>query len=186
MKKILGFSGSNSSTSINQALVAATLPLAKDAETTLLDLRDFPAPIYSIDLEKGSGFPPKIQELAELFKEYDAFVISTPEHNGQPPAFLKNHLDWFSRMEGKVFENKPVLLLSSSPGRGGAAKASELVGKLIGYLGGRVIQKYPVNLFSEKVSVGEAPSIIDETTKTDLINGLDQLLTETLSTIRSE
>jgi NAD(P)H-dependent FMN reductase len=51
MKKILAFSGSNSSVSINQRLVKAAAKLV--AGIDVIDLRDYDAPIYSQDIEKG-------------------------------------------------------------------------------------------------------------------------------------
>lgn len=55
MKKILAFAGSNSSNSINKQLVeyAATLQEGID----VIDLRDYDAPIYSIDLEQAERHP---------------------------------------------------------------------------------------------------------------------------------
>lgn len=36
------------------------------------------------------------------------------------PAFFKNIMDWISRTEGTIFQEKPVMLMSTSPGpRGG-------------------------------------------------------------------
>ena len=47
-------------------------------------------------------------------------MIASPEHNGMMPAFFKNMMDWLSRAGGKIFQEKPVLLMSTSPGpRGG-------------------------------------------------------------------
>jgi NAD(P)H-dependent FMN reductase len=49
-------------------------------------------------------------------------VISLAEHNGNYAAAFKNLIDWCSRINGKIFQEKPMLLMASSPGgRGGAS-----------------------------------------------------------------
>ena len=120
MKKILAFAGSNSSTSVNRTLVEHASAKAGTHEVTLIHLTDFDAPLFSEDLEKESGVPESIQKLKAVFEAHDAFMISSPEHNGMMPAFFKNSMDWLSRAGGKIFQEKPVLLMSTSPGpRGG-------------------------------------------------------------------
>lgn len=120
MKKILAFAGSNSSRSVNRMLVERAAARVTEYPVTLIDLREFDAPIFSEDLEQSDGVPDRIMKLKELFTEHDAFMIASPEHNGMMPAFFKNIMDWLSRTEGKIFQDKPVLLMSASPGpRGG-------------------------------------------------------------------
>lgn len=120
MKKILAFAGSNSSTSANRKLIEHALSKTAGHTVTLIDLRDYDAPIFSEDLEKESGVPESIQKLKDVFDGHDAFMIASPEHNGMMPAFFKNIMDWLSRTGGKIFQDKPVLLMSASPGpRGG-------------------------------------------------------------------
>ena len=120
MKKVLAFAGSNSSNSVNKKLIAHAKSKFADHEVILIDLIDFDTPIFSEDLEKESGIPQTIQKLRELFDTHDAYMISSPEHNGMMPAFFKNIMDWLSRMDGPVFQKKPVMLMSTSPGpRGG-------------------------------------------------------------------
>ena len=50
--KIIAFSGSNSSSSINQQFVHAIVTKIDFSEVEVIDLRDYPAPIYGIDLEQ--------------------------------------------------------------------------------------------------------------------------------------
>lgn len=127
MKKILAFAGSNSSTSVNYKLVAHAGSKADAHKVTLINLTDYDAPLFSEDLEKESGIPESIQKLKALFEEHDAFMISSPEHNGMMPAFFKNVMDWLSRAGGKIFQEKPVLLMSTSPGpRGGQTNLANM------------------------------------------------------------
>ena len=66
-------------------------------------------------------------ELIALIQEHDGFIIASPEHNGGTPAFLKNILDWLSRRSKGVFDDKPLMLMSTSPGaKGGATNLNYL------------------------------------------------------------
>jgi chromate reductase len=40
----------------------------------------------------------------------------TPEYNFSDPGVLKNALDWVSRCEDQPFANKPVAIITASPG----------------------------------------------------------------------
>ncbi len=151
MARILCFSGSTSSTSINQALVSYAATLLPDHDTHIIDLRDYLAPIYSIDLEKEKGIPPMIQRLIEHFQQYDAFLISTPEHNGLMTAHMKNTLDWLSRAEKGVMGYKPVFLMSTSPGKRGAKSSLEHTARILGYLGAKVNGTYSLGSFYDNV-----------------------------------
>ncbi len=139
MKKILAFAGSNSSSSVNRKLVEHAKSKAAEYEITLIDLRDFDAPMFSEDLEKASGVPESIMKLKEVFTDHDAFMIASPEHNGMMPAFFKNLMDWLSRAGGKIFQEKPVLLMSTSPGpRGGQTNLANMK-NLFPYWGAKAV-----------------------------------------------
>lgn len=120
MKKIIALGGSNSKKSINKQLAHYAAGLIRQADVLALDLTDFPVPMYGIDLEEEEGIPEDIAKLTKLIQKADGIVISLAEHNGAYSAVFKNVFDWISRLEAKVFETTPVLLLSASPGgRGG-------------------------------------------------------------------
>ncbi len=128
--RILGIAGSNSSSSINKALVKYTLSKFESEDIELLDLNDYEVSIYSPEREEKSGIPDRIVELAEKITHSDLIVIALAEHNGSYSAAFKNVYDWLSRIANrKVWDNTNLLLMASSPGsRGGqsvieAAKA---------------------------------------------------------------
>ena len=125
MKTILGFAGSNSSTSINQQLVSFAASLVKNTEAEVIRLSDYPLPIYSEDIEKGSGFPPELISLMEKIKAADGLIIAMNEHNSGWSAFFKNTMDWLSRLDRSYLEGKQVLLLSTSPGGRGGQSSME-------------------------------------------------------------
>ena len=155
MKKIIAFSGSNSANSINQQLVKTAAKLVNDAMVEVLDIRDYASPFFSIDLEKESGIPTIIQELREKLNEADGYMISSPEHNGSIPAYFKNMIDWLSRMDMKVFGNKPMLLMSTSPGKGGGATNLGNLQKLMPWWGGEVVSTFSLGSFHDKFKDGE-------------------------------
>lgn len=126
MKNILAFAASNSSKSINKQLVSYAASQLKenhlnDAEIDIIDLNDYEMPLYSMDREAASGIPELAQQFYKKIGEADALLISYAEHNGSYTAAYKNLFDWTSRINSKVFQNKPMVLLSTSPGPGGAS-----------------------------------------------------------------
>ncbi len=121
--RILAFAGSTRVHSFNKKLVAAAANGAENAgaQVTLIDLRDYPLPLFDQDLEAAEGLPENARALRELFLSHNALLIACPEYNGTLPAVLKNTIDWVSRrQEGEpplaCFKNKVALLLSTSTG----------------------------------------------------------------------
>ncbi len=129
--KILAFSASNSSTSINRALIdfSATRlqTLAKGVTIDTPDLNDYDLPIYSSDIEAKSGIPAAAQAFYDKIGAADAVLVSFAEHNGSTTAVWKNMFDWMSRIEMKVWQDKPIVMLAASPG--GRAGAGVLGGQ---------------------------------------------------------
>jgi NAD(P)H-dependent FMN reductase len=114
--KILAFAGSNSTQSINLKLVKFALSYLENVEFNLLDLNDYEVAIYSFDRQKRDGFPEKIKSFMTQIEECDSIVISLAEHNRSYSVAFKNIFDWASRIDLKLFKNKPMFLMSTSPG----------------------------------------------------------------------
>lgn len=121
MAKILAFAGSNSSKSINYQLVKHTVSYMSDHEVRLLNLANFPFPMYSEDYERENGYSNSLVELKNDIADADALVVSVNEHNGNPSAYFKNLLDWLSRLDRNFLDGKPILLMATSNGRRGAS-----------------------------------------------------------------
>lgn len=120
--KILAFAASNSRTSINKTLVTYAASLLTNAEVEILDLNDYELPLYSADKEAEIGHPDLAKAFLAKIAQSDAVIISFAEHNGAYTVAYKNLFDWCSRIQKKIFQNKPLVLLSTSPGaRGGAS-----------------------------------------------------------------
>jgi len=118
--KVLAFGTSNSRNSINQKLARYAATQIDDADVTLLDVHNLEMPIYSEEREKESGIPAFAHDFYQAISEADAIVISFAEYNGSYTAAYKNLFDWASRIDMKVYQNKPMIMLATSPGAGGA------------------------------------------------------------------
>ena len=144
--KILAFAGSTRAGSYNKKLIAvgAAAARAAGAEVTLIDLRDFPMPLYDGDLEEKEGVPPHGKRLKELMKSHQGFLLSCPEYNSSIPGVLKNAIDWASRKEGEepdlvCFRGKTAALLSASPGALGRLRGLVTVRSILGNIGALVL-----------------------------------------------
>ena len=142
MPKILAFSGSIRRDSWNRKLIqaAADATRAAGGEVTLIDLADYPLPLYNGDLEDRDGLPDNAQRLKALFKAHDAFLIASPEYNSSIPPLLKNTLDWVSREwqgeSGLVpYQNKVAAILAASPGTLGGMRMLPHLRQILNTLG---------------------------------------------------
>ncbi len=130
MVKILAFSGSIRRDAWNRKLIqcAVNATRAAGGDVTLIDLADYPLPLYNGDLEDHDGLPNSALRLKALFKNHDALLICSPEYNSSIPPLLKNTLDWVSREwqdeSGLVpYQNKVAAIMAASPGQQDATAA---------------------------------------------------------------
>ena len=119
--KIVAFGASTSKKSINKTLASYASSFIKDADVEVLDLNDFELPVFSQDLAEELGQPQAAKDLFEKIRSSDGIVVSLAEHNGSYTAAYKNIFDWMSKIEQKVYQDKPVVYLSTSPGPAGAS-----------------------------------------------------------------
>ena len=120
--KVLAFGASNSKASINRQLATYAASLIDgEVDREVIDLNDYEMPLYSADREQASGIPEQAKALFSKIGDSDVVIISFAEHNGSYTAAYKNTFDWCSRIDQKVFQNKSVVFLSTSPGPGGAS-----------------------------------------------------------------
>lgn len=150
--KILAFAGSSRTQSWNKRLlkIAAAGATEAGAEVTVVDLRDFPLPLYDGDLESSDGVPAPAREFRELLLANEGVLIACPEYNGTVSAVLKNMLDWTSRpIDGQdgllPYKRKLVALAGTSVSPYGAVRA-------IGHLRG-IMSKMGATVLGEEVTV---------------------------------
>jgi chromate reductase len=107
-------------------------------------MADFDCPSYNGDVERENGVPAGAQRLRERLVAADAFIIASPEYNASMPGFLKNTIDWVSRIRPQPFNGRQGMLLSASPSMAGGNRGLWSLRVPLEHLGARV---YP-DMFS--------------------------------------
>jgi NAD(P)H-dependent FMN reductase len=127
--KILAFAGSLRRDSLNKKVVRVAAEGARraGAEVTLIDLKDFPMPIYDADQHEAEGFAEHANRFQQLLLAHDGLLISSPEYNGSLPGGMKNAIDWASRVNGEIklgaaFKGKVGGIMTASPGSFGGIR----------------------------------------------------------------
>jgi NAD(P)H-dependent FMN reductase len=147
MKRILAIGASSSKNSINRILATYVAELIDDGNVTTLDLNDFEMPIYSIDKEKNDGIPDQAKKFKRQIETHDAVVLSLAEHNGSYSTAFKNILDWSSRLEGPLWGNTPMFLLSTSPGKRGGATVTQLALAYLPRMAAQIVAQFSLPSF---------------------------------------
>jgi len=155
MARIIALAGSNSSTSVNYQLVKHTVGLIENHEIQLLNMANYPFPMYSADLEKKKGYSNSLMELRDDIKQAAGLVLSVNEHNGNPSAFCKNFLDWLSRLDRSFLEGTNILLMSTSPGKRGGVGALGVVEQMLPRFGGEITATFSLPSFFETFEPGK-------------------------------
>jgi chromate reductase len=168
---ILAFAGSARQESLNRALVKSAVRAVEEAglRCRLIELRDYPLPIYDGDLEADEGLPANAVELKQLITEHDGLLIASPEYNSSVSPLLKNVIDWVSRSEAGApdispYHNKVAALVAASPGRLGGLRGLVTVRSILGNIG--------VTVIPEQFVLGQAHQAMDGTG--ELINEADR------------
>lgn len=159
--RLLAFAGSLRQASYNRRLVPVLAEGARlaGARVELIDLRDFPLPVYDGDLE-AAGMPGEVRALQALMDGHDGLLVSTPEYNGSIPALVKNTLDWISRPTAAgtpgtaLFRGKPAGIVSASPGALGGLRSLLVLRDALAKLGMLVVP--------EQAAVGNAAERLPE------------------------
>jgi len=138
--RVLGIVGSLRRGSYNHALLReAAERLPAGAELVEFD-RLGEIPPYDADVE-AEGTPEPVEALRRAMREADAVLVATPEYNHSIPGALKNALDWASRPAGQsALTGKPAAVIGASTGMFGAVWAQAETRKVLGALGGRVVE----------------------------------------------
>jgi len=98
-------------------------------DVEVLDLRDWPLPMFAENLETVGDFndptysAPIVRSWNRKIAEADAYLVVTPEYNHSVPAVLKNAID--SVFVSFAFRQKPIVAVGYSGGIGGGVRAIE-------------------------------------------------------------
>jgi len=184
--KILAFAGSTRTDSLNKKLVkvAASMAKAAGAEVTVIDLRDYPLPLYDGDVE-AQGFPENALKLKKLFLEHQGLMISSPEYNSSFSAVLKNTIDWVSRPQGDeaplaCFSGKNAAIMAVSPGALGGLRGMVPLRMLLENIQVSV-QPLQVAISNGMQAISEDGSKLQDPHQEKLIKTLAETLVHTLN-----
>jgi len=172
--KILAFAGSNSQKSINKQLAAYAASLFENADVEVLDLNDFEMPLFSVDLEKEIGQHEKAKLFLDKIENADILVVSLAENNGNYSVAFKNVFDWSSRISKEVFQQKPMLLMATSPGPRGGASVLDIAKNAFPRYGGQIKATFSLPSFNtnfdleqNKISNTELDKELKDSIKSD-------------------
>jgi len=161
--KIIAFGASYSKHSINKLFAKFAAHQFSDATIEILDLNHYQLPLFTVDIEAELGSPAPVKAFLNKIEEADLLIISMAEHNGSYTATFKNLFDWTSRLKMKLFENKKILLLATSPGPRGGSSVLEAATKRFPMHGGEIIASFSLPKFDSNFDSNKG--IIDETLK---------------------
>ncbi|GIU82051.1 MAG: NADPH-dependent oxidoreductase [Acidobacteria bacterium] len=184
--KILAFAGSLRKNSYNKRILNIAVEGArrKGAEVTLLDLNEYPLPLYNADLQEELGFPENASILQQILLEHQGLLIASPEYNGSLPAALKNMLDWTSRANGELkigdcYRGKWAAIMTASPGNFGGIRC---LGHLRDILSIMLVHVLPLEIAVSRVDRlfdGDSSEMKDESMRL-FIESLGESLAEVL------
>ena len=144
--RILAFAGSARKDSFNKQLVriAAGGVTAGGLECTVIDLRDYPMPVYDGDLEASEGLPENAARIRDLLQTHHGLLIASPEYNSAISPLLKNTIDWATRSpeatpDTSGFSGKLAALMATSPGPLGGMRSIDMVRTILKNLGCTVL-----------------------------------------------
>ncbi|CAF3794250.1 unnamed protein product [Rotaria sp. Silwood1] len=120
----IAIAGSFRENSYNKIALKYMAQGAKDAgaDVEIIDLRDYPMPIYDADID-NAGKPENVEKLKHKLSEAQGLLICTPEYNHSLPGGFKNVIDWLSRYKDQPFKGKWIALAGASISAWGTVRA---------------------------------------------------------------
>lgn len=190
--KILAFAGSLRERAYTKRVLKTAVEGARKAgaEVNVVDLNDYPMPIYNADLQAAEGFPTAVEDFQKLLLAHDGLLIASPEYNGSLPAGLKNVIDWTSRANGDLktadcYRGKFAAIMTASPGGFGGIRCLGHLRDVLTILSVNVLPKEIAVTFVGGKFEGDGDEMTDEKTRSMLEN-LGVSLTEMLRKTHGE
>lgn len=173
MKKIIAFGASSSKNSINKQLATFAANQFQNTSVEILDLNDYEMPIFSVDKQAENGIHPLAHDFYAKIGSADFIIISFAEHNGNYSTAFKNILDWTSRINAKTFQEKPMLLLATSPGARGGSSVLDIATKRFPFQGGMVKGSFSLPSFNDNFDIKKG--ITNEELKKQLLQIINEI-----------
>jgi chromate reductase len=181
--KLIFFAGSTREGSFNRKLARCGFEAARARgfAADLLELSDYPMPIYDADLEAAEGPPENARRLKNLFREAQGIFIASPEYNASVTPLLKNTLDWISRVkeaEGPpvdVFKTRIFAIGGASPGRFGGMRSLITLRQILALGLGALVLGDQIAVSNARSAFDESGGLVDEQTRALLETVVDRL-----------
>ena len=138
--RILLLCGSQRAASLNSRLLDEVARLIPPGIATDF-LGRVTMPLFDQDIEHDPAVLGELATLHGRFHSADAIILASPEYNGMMTPYLKNIIDWVSRLPRidataiNVFQDKPILLCTATAGSSGGALGLVALRALFGYVG---------------------------------------------------
>jgi chromate reductase len=131
LMRLVGIVGSLRKASINRALLGAIAEeLPPDLSLTRYDrLADLP--LFDPDAHET---PEPVADFKQAIADADGIVIVTPEYNYSIPGFLKNAIDWVSKMPSPL-RDKACAIASAASGISGGMRAQYHLRQILVFTG---------------------------------------------------
>ena len=168
--RLLFFAGSTREGSYNKRLawLAHRIAEANGIEGVLVDLKDYPMPLYDADLEKAEGPPQGARAFKALLGEYEGVFIASPEYNASVTPLLKNTIDWVTRVHAKgetgleVFQSRVFAIGGASPGYYGGMRSLLMLRQILSVGTGALVIPQQIALPRAAAAFEEDGSLKDE------------------------
>ena len=142
MTRVLLLCGSQRAASLNARLldeIARLLAPGVNADRLLPG--EVALPLFDQDREADPVLRGRLVALHARFAQADAIILASPEYNGMMTPYLKNLVDWVSRLPrldpafANAFLDTPILLCSATPGWSGGSLGVLALRTLFGHVG---------------------------------------------------
>jgi chromate reductase, NAD(P)H dehydrogenase (quinone) len=189
MSKILAVAGSFRKRSYNRRVLDIAVEGAREAgvEVTVVDLLDYPMPVYNDDHVEQNGFDPMAAALQDVLWQHDGLLIASPEYNGSLPGGFKNVIDWTSRKSDKygasyaVFKGKTAAIITAAPSQFGGLRCMAHLRGVLTIMGIAVLaSEIAVTFVADKFD-GDGGEMTDDKMRA-LLKNQGTLLAEALKT----
>lgn len=121
-------------------------------------------PLYNQDYDSAEP-PAQYTVFRDQVRSADAVLFVTPEHNRSFPAALKNALDIGSRPYGQsVWNGKPALVVSQSPGNLSGVLASNHLRQVLSFLNMPLVEQPEAYIAGSNKLLGEDGKITNQDT----------------------
>jgi chromate reductase, NAD(P)H dehydrogenase (quinone) len=181
--KLVFFAGSTRQASFNRRLAHVAWGLARERgfSADLIELADYPMPIYNGDAEAQDGPPENARKLRDVLRAYQGVFVASPEYNASIAPLLKNTLDWMTRVRDDqepglaLLRNRVFAISGASAGRYGAMRSLIALRQVLELGMGVLVLPAQLALSGADKAFGEDGALLDSAVKEQLAGVVGKL-----------